>query len=255
MRGAQVRADQRLLENSRFGKFSVGKYGIDGEFGEDVAKAVRRAKKALGFPYVKLAGGGKGFTSVMDDELRSYLKPLSAPGAKKLPPLYAWRRRQRAKAAAAAVAMRVKALNEAARWVGTKEFPADSNHVKFSDWYGIVGPWCAMFVTWCYVQAGSKTFKRGSAYAYCPYMVNDARAGRNGLSVTSDPLLGDVVLFDWDGGVADHVGLFDKWLDRKAGVFATIEGNTSLGNDSNGGAVMRRTRYLSQVECFVRVGG
>ena len=37
------------------------------------------------------------------------------------------------------------------------------------------------------------------------------------------------------------------------GQFSCIEGNTSYGNNSNGGEVMRRTRYVSQVNGFGRV--
>jgi hypothetical protein len=36
--------------------------------------------------------------------------------------------------------------------------------------------------------------------------------------------------------------------------FQAIEGNTGMGNDSNGGEVMRRQRLVSQVVAFVRVG-
>jgi hypothetical protein len=33
-----------------------------------------------------------------------------------------------------------------------------------------------------------------------------------------------------------------------------VEGNTAVGNDSNGGEVMRRRRFLSQVDGVGRVG-
>jgi hypothetical protein len=87
-------------------------------------------------------------------------------------------------------------------------------------------------------------------------VVNDARAGRNNLQVvTYDKALpGDLVLFNWDGDWdADHIGLLEKKIGWNG--FTTIEGNTAVGNDSNGGEVMRRTRRLSQVQVFVRVGG
>jgi len=104
------------------------------------------------------------------------------------------------------------------------------------------------------VKAGSKAFVKGQRYAYVPYIVNDARAGTNGLHVTRDPKPGDVVCFDWDGGVADHVGLFQEWASVSKDAFRTVEGNTSQGNDSNGGEVMERNRTVAQVEAFVRVG-
>lgn len=111
-----------------------------------------------------------------------------------------------------------------------------------------------MFTTWCFKEAGSKRFEQGHRYAYVPFIVDDARAGRNGLHLTNDPIKGDLVCYDWnDDGEADHVGFFDHWLDRSAGTFATVEGNTSMTNQSNGGAVMQRQRSKSDVQAFVRV--
>jgi hypothetical protein len=156
-------------------------------------------------------------------------------------------------AAGAAQARLSKALKE----IGVKESPPDSNQCKYTAWYNMVGPWCAMFCTWSDQLGGSptKSFVRGSKYAYVPYIVNDARLGTNGLSVTSDPLPGDLVCFDWDrDGEFDHVGLFEKWTDKSAGTFQAIEGNTSTSNNSNGGEVMRRSRNKnSQGTVFVKV--
>jgi cell wall-associated NlpC family hydrolase len=158
------------------------------------------------------------------------------------------RRAARLRSAARPRPLRAKALTAARGQLGVKESPAGSNRVKFSAWYGLVGPWCAMFVSWAYAQAGSKL-----RYAYVPYIVADARAGRNGLQVVSyaQAQPGDLVCYDWDGGVADHVGLLES---KHGSTFYAIEGNTSYGNDSNGGEVMRRTRRIDQVEAFVRVG-
>ena len=55
------------------------------------------------------------------------------------------------------------------------------------------------------------SFVKGSRYAYCPYIVGDARAKRYGLSTTDDPIPGDVVVYDWSyDTVYDHVGIFEK---------------------------------------------
>lgn len=133
-----------------------------------------------------------------------------------------------------------------------------NNDNKFGAWYGMNHePYCAMAVTWAYEHAGdSPSFRKGSAYAYCPYIVADARAGNNGLKTTDDPVLGDLVLFDWAfDGTYDHVGLFERWLGD--GDFATVEANTSPdsnGSQSNGGGVWSRTRNRSsQGTVFVRV--
>jgi hypothetical protein len=149
--------------------------------------------------------------------------------------------------------LRQRALEAAISQLGVKESPPDSNRVKFTDWYGMVGPWCAMFVTWCYeTQGDSPAFVRGQRYAYVPYLLDDARNLRYGLK-TSEPIPGDCVLYNWDGGESDHVGIFEQWVGGHT--FTAIEGNTSTSNDSNGGEVMRRQRDVNgQGTVFVRVG-
>jgi len=155
-------------------------------------------------------------------------------------------------------AVRLAALERARAELGYVE--ASGNRTKYGDWYGMDGnPWCAMFVTWCFehgagdVERDSSSFQRGSHYAYCPYMVDDARHGRNGLLTTDDPIPGDVVLFDWSRDtIYDHVGIFERAVDGSG--FEAIEGNTSPSNNSNGGQVMRRTRdRYAQGTVFVRV--
>lgn len=154
--------------------------------------------------------------------------------------------------------VREKALAGAIRWIGTKESPAGSNNTQFGRWYGVnYQPWCAIFVTYCYeIEAGgSSSFTRGSEYAYVPYIVRDARNNKNGLSVTNDPMPGDLVCFDWGRDrTFDHVGMFESWVSGARNDFNAVEGNTGLGNDSNGGQVMRRVRdKRGQDTVFVRV--
>jgi hypothetical protein len=154
---------------------------------------------------------------------------------------------------------RQKALQGAITHLGDHETPRDSNRTKYGKWYGMDGqPWCAIFCTYCYEihGGGSPSFERGSRYAYVPYIVADARNQRNGLTVTSNPVPGDLVCFDWNfDGTFDHVGLFENWVTGFASsTFSTIEGNTSNSNNSNGGEVMRRTRRVpDQGTVFVRV--
>jgi|SRR5262245_1738071 len=150
--------------------------------------------------------------------------------------------------------LRQQALKKAISQIGVEESPPNSNRCKYTEWYGMVGPWCAMFCTWCYETSGnSPSFVKGSRYAYVPYIVADARAGRYGLKTVDDPIPGDLVCYDWQADtVFDHVGVFEKWLVG-AGDFNCIEGNTSYANDSNGGSVMRRVRNRAQKITFVRV--
>ena len=149
------------------------------------------------------------------------------------------------------------ALTRAIGQLGVKEDPPESNEVLYTDWYGLVGPWCAMFCTWCYDASGgpgSSSFDRGQArYSYVPYIVSDARNGRFGLSITNQPQTGDLVCYDWSwDGEYDHVGFFEGWTGGRS--FTALEGNTAVGNDSNGGEVMRRNRDVNgQGTVFVRV--
>jgi hypothetical protein len=139
---------------------------------------------------------------------------------------------------------RERALAGAQQHIGYTEQPAGSNHTVFGSWYGMdYQPWCAMFVTYCYeVEAGgSPTFVRGSRFSYVPYIVGDARNGRNGLTLTDDPVAGDLVCYDWEGdNTFDHIGLFEEWSGGRT--FFAVEGNTSTSSNSNGGEVMRRSR-------------
>jgi hypothetical protein len=155
---------------------------------------------------------------------------------------------------------RERALQAAVAELGYKESPAESNNTKYGSWYGVnYQPWCAIFCTWCYVvkAGGSSSFERGSQYAYCPYVVSDARNQRNGLSVPSSPLPGDLVVYAWGSSGQgteefDHIGIFEGWTGGSS--FTAIEGNTSTSNDSNGGQVMRRQRSTGgQGTEFVRV--
>jgi len=156
--------------------------------------------------------------------------------------------------------VRAAALKRATAELGQKESPPNSNRTKYGSWYGLDGnPWCAMFTTWAYsygatdLKRESKSMRKGQTYAYVPYIVSDARAKRNGLSVTSNPIAGDLVCFDWGyDGTFDHVGLFESW--GSGNNFNAIEGNTAQGNDSDGGQVMRRSRSTSSASTvFVRV--
>ena len=236
MKGKDVKTAQRAL--STIGAW-VGK--IDGEYGPQTAAATKQAKWMLGY-------AERDCNQVYGSTLHEYLTGKKQPG-----PLMRRRAEARRKTNRP---MREQALAEGIKWLGTKESPPNSNKVMFSDWYGLRGPWCAMFVTWCYVKAGSKAFDpRKSRWAYCPYMVNDARNQRNGLVVVPIDKVqpGDIAMFDWQGdGTSDHVGIVETKPNSK-GAFKCIEGNTSVSSNSDGGEVMRRDRNKSQVQVFIRV--
>lgn len=241
MNGPDVRGLQLQLQQH---KWYDGE--LDGEYALYTAQAVYRAKYWLGYYNPDQVAG---------DVLLAYLT-----GKKKRTPLMlaTTKFRMRKQPKLNKPRLREKALRNAITYIGQKESPAGSNRIGFASiWYGVIGAWCAMAVTRWYVDAGSKAFKRGHFWAYVPFMVADAKAGRNNLTITKNPQPGDVVAYDWPGmspGIADHTGLFEKWLNRAEGKFSAIEGNTGIGNDSNGGEVMRRERNVSTVQCFIHVG-
>jgi CHAP domain-containing protein/putative peptidoglycan binding protein len=230
MTGADVKALQKLLNEDGYGK----DLDADGEYGPMTAQAVYRAKFWLGFPRPNQLAGGK-----FNDYLTGAMKPDADMRA-----LIAKRKK-----AAKDAGFRKAAVKLAKSKIGTVETPV--NIQEFGQWYGMNGvPWCAIFVTWCFANGGSKSFARRSRWAYVPFVLNDAHAGKNGLSIARAPESGDLVLFDWDSdGVCDHIGIVEK-----PSPLVTIEGNTSPTDNSNGGQVMRRTdRSASDIAAFVHV--
>ncbi len=147
---------------------------------------------------------------------------------------------------------RKKVIETALKEVGTTENPPNSNKTKYGAWYGINGvAWCAEFVSWVFNEAGIPLGKVDDekGYRYCPSAYNFWKAHDQ---ITLNPEPGDIVLFDWTGdGKADHTGIFYKDNGDKK-TFTAIEGNTAIGNDSNGGTVMiRKNRQYAAVKAFV----
>lgn len=129
--------------------------------------------------------------------------------------------------------------------IGVTEKPKDSNRQKYGKEYGTNGvAWCCQFVWWVFKHAGaSALFYGGKKTAYCPTLMNYYK--KQGQFVTKDFKSGDIIFFDFNGnGQPDHVGIIEKITGD---VIYTIEGNTSVGNDSNGGQVMRRNRSKKNV--------
>ena len=135
-------------------------------------------------------------------------------------------------------------VGTAEKEIGVLETPKNSNKTKYGKWFGLDGvAWCGMFVSWVYAIAGKQLpnigFKKG--FAGCQTAV--AFFKKKGW-ITTKPVPGDIVFFDWNSdGRYDHTGIFVKGIDKKT--FESIEGNTSLTNQSNGGQVMRRVRNYS----------
>lgn len=132
--------------------------------------------------------------------------------------------------------------------VGTVE--KDNNLTPYGEWFGFNGqPWCAIFCSWAYSQSGFPLEPVGwpKGFASVPLALDQWKR-----QITKEPKLMDLVIFDWNKDKnPDHVGLFIKWIDKAAGTFETIEGNTSTASNSNGGSVMHRQRNMAYVEAFI----
>jgi len=132
-------------------------------------------------------------------------------------------------------------IRVAEKEIGSGEKPLNSNKTKYGKWFGFDGvAWCGIFVSWCYAQAGFQLPKIGFTKGFAGCQTAVAYFRKNNM-ITTSPVEGDIVFFDWNkDGRHDHTGIFVKWITDTT--FETIEGNTAVGNDSNGGQVMKRIR-------------
>ena len=152
---------------------------------------------------------------------------------------------------------RNKVLQTANAELGISEHPPGSNKSKYGQWYGsgLNGQkWCAMFVSWVFDQAGIPlgNIQTKNGIHHCQSAHNYYKSkGR----LTANPQEGDIVIYDWSGdGHADHIGIFKTWADTNKTILEAYEGNTSQGNDSDGGKVMLRKRSRNLVKSFIDPG-
>lgn len=146
-------------------------------------------------------------------------------------------------------------IAKARSYIGVKESPVNSNNVIFNtDYYGkeVNGsayPWCCAYVWDVYRMCNaSNLFYGGKKTASCETSLQYDIS--QGLKVDT-PQFGDRVYFQFDSDTpADHIGWVSGIISSTQ--FKSIEGNTSVGNDSNGGEVMERIRNISSVKAFTR---
>jgi hypothetical protein len=147
---------------------------------------------------------------------------------------------------------RMAVMSMAKKEIGYVEEPG--NKTKFGKWFGLDGvPWCGIFCSYIYSQAGLPIKNGGytKGFAGVGTMLANHRD-----KITTNPQMGDLVILDWQGDhVPDHVELFDSWIDRGAGKFTTVGGNTSPSNLSNGGMVQACNRNVNRVEAFINLIG
>lgn len=236
MHGLDVRFAQNLLATNRFRNFHPGK--PDGDYGETTAAAARRAKWELGYEKRNVNGS-------FGTKLERFLT-----GKTKLSPLMRIRRKRRLAAAAKTNNLKVRALNIALAEASKHVVERPVNHTPYGRWYGFDGvPWCAIFVSYCFAHAGDRHGLRTALAYQWEYW---ARSHAHGLSITSNPSPGDIVVYHHGEG---HTGIFRRWTNRAAGQFEAVEGNTSKsGSQDNGGAVEIQQRDTGWVHTvFVHV--
>lgn len=130
------------------------------------------------------------------------------------------------------------------------EHPAGSNKTKYGAWMGVDGqPWCLSFVQYVFHKAGFQLYKTAS----CTSLVNRYLAASPRQIILKDFQPGDIVFFDFSGqkNKTEHVGIV-KSVSPTGGMLTTIEGNTSTGDNCNGGMVMERKRRICYVTCAIR---
>lgn len=138
-------------------------------------------------------------------------------------------------------------LAVARREIGVREKPSGSNKVKYTKWYPMIGPWCAMFVSWSAEQAGVPTSVIPK-HAYTPSGVAWFKAqGR----YKQRAKVGDIVYYEFPGmGRVSHVGIVEKVHGPRD--ITAIEGNTDAAGGRTGGKVMRKRRSGSIIDGFGR---
>lgn len=125
--------------------------------------------------------------------------------------------------------------------IGVAESPRNSNKTKYGAWYGVNGvPWCMIFVQWCFDQSGNALpYKTAS----CSGLLNWVKKNRKAW-ISTDPQPGDIIIYTFG-----HTGILEQ---ADAASVTAIEGNTAIGNDTNGGSVMRRVRSRAAVQAYIR---
>ena len=142
-------------------------------------------------------------------------------------------------------------LTKAENELGVSEYPANSNNVKYNTWFygqavqGKDYPWCAVFVSYLFKDDPSLMKKTAS----CVNMLDWCEAHN---LIVKDPHPGDLIFFKYrtNNRRTNHVGVVKSVQNTNN--FTTIEGNTSVTSNDNGGRVMERRRTRKNVVAFAR---
>jgi peptidoglycan hydrolase-like protein with peptidoglycan-binding domain len=265
MRGNDVKAAQATLISRGF----LAAKSADGIYGPVTANAAKAAKWTLGY-------AAKDVTLTYGPQLDAYLR-----GKK---PTLVMAQRAKLRQRKPSETLGAQAADVMTAWATAfwHEAPAGSNYVpQLSSLaktlgaspyiYGMRYPWCGMGVFTAALKVGAESGKTGIRQGlwnalYTPTIQQMARDGRYGLravSVRNGGIAKGVgVLFDFNGGGVDHVGIAlgkpgqvvfaanKKWKPKRSQI-VTVEANTSRegenGSQSDGGCVAVRIRDLSLI--------
>lgn len=151
----------------------------------------------------------------------------------------------------------------ALREVGTQEVNGSNcgprvNEYKAATWLPANKgwPWCAAFVCWCVQQAllhagvkETKTFKRPRTPG--AYDFENWSKDQDGTTHTKKPHRGDIQQGDIIVFTFSHIGIALSAPDKNGNV-KTVEGNTDGAGSREGGAVLKKTRHVSNIRSRIR---
>jgi peptidoglycan hydrolase-like protein with peptidoglycan-binding domain len=228
-KGPRVKELQRLCNHNTYRRVRR-LLEVDGEFGPLTAAAVQGTKFWMG--YAK-----DDIEPVAGDFFMALIK-----NGTPLPGAYHERRKDRLERVAEGMAeklladkTRKRALGYAKADVGTLEAP--NNAIKYNSWWtggdNDGGAYCVRAASYWYAKAGSRAVARGSRWENTDVLLADAKAGRNGVHLVSDPAPGAVFVIDFSGrSDPDHCGVYVK--DVGNGSFQSVEANALLANGKQG---------------------
>lgn len=142
-------------------------------------------------------------------------------------------------------------IDKAKEEIGVHESPPNSNNVKYNTWFyghpvsGASYPWCAVFISWLFKAEQSLCLKTASCIQMLEWFEKRGQ-------IVKTPQAGDIVFFKYSTNSrrTNHVGLVVS-VSSDGKTINTIEGNTSITNQDNGGKVMQRNRY-SHIVAYAR---
>lgn len=250
--GEDVRALQRAI-NSTYEHYRIDRQiAVDGVFGQQTLATARQTARMMGVtvvPWRKLKAGRvpMGVQRLIRGDRRrtraerlahARRRPFRVRLRKKLQPTGAEKAIRWARSQAG-----VKDGRPSNKWWGE---PVQS-WIKFTGYSSPV-PWCGCFAAYAVCKIGGAKIPDRNRLGYAGYIVQDAIAGRNGLTAVPFDAArpGDILVFWGD----QHIGLVDQ---RPSGnSISTCEGNTSSASQADGGTVARKTRNRSDVTVVAR---